>query len=671
MGIGLDNNVLLKGYEVSDPHKNIMKTIFFALVRAVAIGASALGVATTANWANHKSYWEGTISRVQTTDFNILFHTLPTKLSYTLIEGDIEELQQTLNSNYGLFGMVVTNCTSISFACPNQQVLYLTESKLSWSTQLKVEDLSNYSYDLLQDPPPLKARGSFENSRATTRNLTGETNSGQVIGRVYYIRGIAPNFWIDYLSWIGGLPKNLLSDHGAHKYYSLTTSLFFLSGITLWFFIEWILNGKRLQKRLAQQDKKRMLKELTAVRQQLHERLRQVSTLIEERESYANELSRDQQSKDKRIQELEKAIAQLDSQRSAPVQKASVTTDLAQSQKMLQKEIQQREQTIAKLQDQIAIQIATQAQSNSGNTKALESLQRQLKEITGQQSLGKQRLEQYERDLIRLRQEVAQQIWEKNEKSTLVDMLKKQLQDAQQQTLTAEERRAKLERSVIELNHKKEQDSEKLIALEEEIQKRGQLHEDPTMNKFEVLVLEHLANSLQAKGGEWRILSNFDVSLGVWTRQFADFLIIGQGIVFVVEAKYYLGAITAEGDAKTTKWHCRSRINAIPQAVKSASKRNPYEQVNAYCDSTMRKLPFRKTNGKVKVYGIVVFPNGADVSTISTQIKGYSRVTTLDHLIQMIQDIEANWNGSIGKSALSPQQIEDLLCGKLILRKAA
>ena len=646
-----------------------MKSILFSLSRAVAIGVSALGIATTANWANHKSYWEGTIERVQTTDFNILSHTLPTKLSYTLIAGDIEELQQTLNSNYGLFGLVVTNCLSTDPSCPNQQILYQTESKLSWRQQLKAKDLSNYPYDLLQNAPPLKATGGFESSRAISWSFTGKTNPGQIIGRVYYVRGIAPDFWADYLSWMQGLPGSLLSDHGAQKYYTLTTSLFSLGGLTSWSLIEWILYGKRLQKELAQQDKERMLKELTALRQQFYERLRRVSNLIEEREVYASELSRDQQSKDKRIRELEKAIAQLNSQPSVPVQQnISTPIDLEQNQEVLQKEIQQREQTIASLQSQIALQM----QGNSGSAKTLETLQIKLKEMTQRQSQDTQKLEQYELDLARLRQEIAQQSWEKQEKSSLIDILKKQLQDAQQQTAQAEERRVQLESSVVTLNHQKQQDSEKLTVLEEEIKALGQPQVEPITNEFEALVFEHLTSSPKTKEGEWRILPNFDVSLRVWDRQFADFLIVGQGIVFVVEAKYYLGTITAEGDAKTTKWYCRSRNNAIPQALKSAGRRNPYEQVNGYCDSTMGKLPPRRTNGKVKVYGIVVFPEGTNVSTISAQIGGYSRVTTVERLVQMMQDIEAaRSHSSNDVSDLSPQQIEDLLCGRLILRRAA
>ena len=652
-----------------------MKTIFFAVGRAVAIGISALGIATAANWSNHKGYWQGTIDRVQTTDFNILSHTLPAKLSYTLIEQDIVELQKTLNSNYGLFGLVVTNCTDAEPSCPDQKIVYQTESQQSWSQRLNVKDLPNYPYDLLQNPPPLNAIGGFENARATTWTPTGLTNSGQIIGRVYYVRGIAPDFWTDYLRWVEGVPTgSLLSDHGAQKYYALTTVLFFFGGLLSWSFIEWLLHSKRLQKRLAQQETERMLKELVTLRQQLRDRLQQVSDLIAERERHAGELSSDRRNKDQRIQELEQAIAQLekqsvtlDRQNGSASTQLTHSTQLEQNQEALQQEIQQREQAIVGLQSQIT----AYAQSDSDSTKALEALQYQLTAMTEQQSLDKQMLEQYEQDFAQLRQEIARQAHEKQAKSSLIDLLKHQLRDAQQQTVEAEERRVKLETSVTALNQQQAHDREKLRVLEEKIAAIDQL-EEPLTNEFEALVLKHLENRLKNEKGRWRILPNVDVSARGRNRQFVDFLVVGRGCVFVIEAKYYPGTITAEGDAKTTTWYCCSRSNAKPSALTSAGKRNPYEQVNGYCDSTLDKLPAYRTNGKIKVYGIVVFPKDTNVSIISNQIGGYSRVTTLDRLAQMIQDIESAWHDSANaKSNLSPQQIEDVLCGKPVLRKAA
>ncbi|MEG4229452.1 hypothetical protein QUA35_29780 [Microcoleus sp. N9_B2] len=85
-------------------------TLIKSLGRFTLIATFSLGLATVKNWENYKNYWHGTIFAVQTVDFNMLSHTLPVKLSYTLLQGNIEELQRTLDSNYGLFGLIVTDC---------------------------------------------------------------------------------------------------------------------------------------------------------------------------------------------------------------------------------------------------------------------------------------------------------------------------------------------------------------------------------------------------------------------------------------------------------------------------------------------------------------------------------------------------------------------------------
>ncbi len=55
--------------------------------------------------SHYESYWNGTIHRVQTVDFNILHHVLPTCLSQMILAGRDAEIQNVLNSNYGIFGI--------------------------------------------------------------------------------------------------------------------------------------------------------------------------------------------------------------------------------------------------------------------------------------------------------------------------------------------------------------------------------------------------------------------------------------------------------------------------------------------------------------------------------------------------------------------------------------
>ncbi|MCL1468152.1 CHAT domain-containing protein [Argonema galeatum] len=171
------------------------RSILFGSIGAFVVVVSGAAI------IYYQSYWNGTIFAVQTTDFNILYHTLPTKLSYILLHGDVEELRRTLNSNYGFFGLVVTDCKTSEKDCPSQKVLCLTDSKFRWKQRLSVKALSRHPYDLLRNPPPLLTERTYENPFKLDWKATGKTNKGEIIGRVYYVRGVPPSLWEHYLGW--------------------------------------------------------------------------------------------------------------------------------------------------------------------------------------------------------------------------------------------------------------------------------------------------------------------------------------------------------------------------------------------------------------------------------------------------------------------------------------
>ncbi|MFM7366243.1 MAG: hypothetical protein ACKO2Z_00250, partial [Sphaerospermopsis kisseleviana] len=81
------------------------------LARLTATGLISFGIGGAVTFDRYNSYWNQTIFRVQTVDFNILSHTLPTKLSYALIKKQPQEVQRTLDSNYSLFGLIVTDAS--------------------------------------------------------------------------------------------------------------------------------------------------------------------------------------------------------------------------------------------------------------------------------------------------------------------------------------------------------------------------------------------------------------------------------------------------------------------------------------------------------------------------------------------------------------------------------
>lgn len=167
------------------------------IIRWVGVSSLTLGIATglfLLGFARYHKYWKGTIERVQTVDFNILSHLLPYKLSSAMLKQDEREIQKIINSNYGLFGIVVTDCQGEDKECLKQQIVYSTRSKRDWKQNLTTEDLINHPYDILRDPPPFATENIYRNPRQVDRVSTGKVNQGKIIGRVYYIRQKPPSF---------------------------------------------------------------------------------------------------------------------------------------------------------------------------------------------------------------------------------------------------------------------------------------------------------------------------------------------------------------------------------------------------------------------------------------------------------------------------------------------
>jgi hypothetical protein len=167
--------------------------------------------------SHYESYWNGTIHRVQTVDFNILHHVLPTCLSQMILAGRDAEIQNVLNSNYGIFGIVVTDPSG-------QEILFRTNNfyqKESWQPKLSVNFLQSLSepYDLLTDPPPLAPQFVHKGPRMDQVSQQNKP-AGRVIGRLYYVRGVPPGFIEDL---VGSLFSNWIEMRGSSRGYILLT----------------------------------------------------------------------------------------------------------------------------------------------------------------------------------------------------------------------------------------------------------------------------------------------------------------------------------------------------------------------------------------------------------------------------------------------------------------
>jgi len=173
---------------------------------------------------HYDSYWIGTIHRVQTVDFNMLHHTLPATLSYLVMTGQDESIQRVLDSNYGLFGMVVTDPKG-------ENIVYKTEKnykdRMKWQPLLNIDFLNKTQlekgvehFDVLTDPPPTHVQWANESPRDASDKEIAPQPKGRVIGRVYYVREPPPEFWSDVM---GAMGSNWFEMSGSKRGYVLQT----------------------------------------------------------------------------------------------------------------------------------------------------------------------------------------------------------------------------------------------------------------------------------------------------------------------------------------------------------------------------------------------------------------------------------------------------------------
>lgn len=168
--------------------------------------------------SHYESYWNGTIHRVQTVDFNMLHHTLPPTLSLLAMAGKEEEIQKVLDSNYGIFGLVVTDPSG-------REILFKTKAVYkneTWQPKLSVDYLAKQSepFDYLTDPPPLAPRFQHVSPRVDKTDQPKHQVSGRILGRIYYLRGVPPMFEADLLD---AICSNWIEMGGSRRGYILLT----------------------------------------------------------------------------------------------------------------------------------------------------------------------------------------------------------------------------------------------------------------------------------------------------------------------------------------------------------------------------------------------------------------------------------------------------------------
>ncbi len=162
--------------------------------------------------------------------------------------------------------------------------------------------------------------------------------------------------------------------------------------------------------------------------------------------------------------------------------------------------------------------------------------------------------------------------------------------------------------------------------------------------------------------GDWRIINSFNVAAGKSHSQFTDCILISKDCLIVLEAKNYTGKIDAEGDFENDRWYAVKGTERLE--VQSLWGDNPFHQVNEYCMSLLRMVQ-KRSSWNIPVYGVIVFPEGADLSLIVNQIGRFYRIATIDRLVAVldIMEAEARRHNSFTKRP-TPHQIENIIRGR-------
>lgn len=232
--------------------KLLLSTKKRVLVPLIFVGAFVLWLFLCK--ANYDSYWNGTIYRVQTTDFNLLHHIMPQTISQLIISGRDDLVENVLDSTYGLFGVVITDPSG-------QSILYQTSktylNRESWQDKAIPEALAEEAKkeppDLLTDPPPLEPiwehkspRDTGAPRRTTFRNAVN-INGRRILGYIYYIRPEPPSFVKDMSTWLGTGIWELSGAKRGYFYISLCTSALSLVIILLIWLRQRVLETKKFE----------------------------------------------------------------------------------------------------------------------------------------------------------------------------------------------------------------------------------------------------------------------------------------------------------------------------------------------------------------------------------------------------------------------------------------
>lgn len=374
-------------------------------------------------------------------------------------------------------------------------------------------------------------------------------------------------------------------------------------------------------------------KKVEEIRQQVESKVEQFHQKLAEAEQSRQSLKADIQRYEEESQNYQVRIQSLDS---LVIERQSRLNEANQSFFDSQKEIEVRNQQIQTLESELEAatqQLKLTEKISPQASETISELQNTVNAFQVQLEQILQEKSNYENNRLLQKQKIENYQTQKNQ--NYVNQLQEQLES---QNATTNEYQRRLEETLQDI----------------------QLHE---LNPFELKVFNTLKNSPQCQQQKWLITPQYNASSHIKFTQITDFLVISQGLIFVLEVKKYEGKIISKSEASSSEWVClNSQGKEIP--IHASSGKNPYLQVTKYSNAIYGKLQDKirkkRLDTRVATLGIVVFPKSADLSAIQSQIKPYCWLLTLDQLLNTLPDLE-NKHRPRYPNLLTASQINDLL----------
>jgi len=193
----------------------LLKWMCFAIPVGIGLGWIAIMQIHTNYWGGPERTGkeQGTIYAVQTVESNVAFSSFAFKASYLINSGNTHEIQTLLNSAYGLFSFVVTDCKKKIGDCENEHILFKTnysvdnKSKSWWLDKyfIKTKKYKESLYDFLRSPAPVFQETGYEAPKNATRKTLLKKGHPQledeIIGRIYYVRRNSRSFSEQIAYW--------------------------------------------------------------------------------------------------------------------------------------------------------------------------------------------------------------------------------------------------------------------------------------------------------------------------------------------------------------------------------------------------------------------------------------------------------------------------------------